>query len=210
MVLLDADGNGDISVAELLEGLLELRVMTRDKHRVALLHAMDGIDVQDYKFTIIERSLAMTHASVDIAASLHRIEDMLLELGVIPPKSSNSERTKSARAQQSERPNSPDSRPGTPATPVGGVSQDSDLRMAGQASNGRDSGGESTANADNEGSKQVMRELRAFRQALLVQGNELEHQAASIHRMQEAVSRLREEQEEKARRQGRSAPAWSS
>lgn len=231
MVLLDADGNGDISVAELLEGLLELRVMTRDKHRVALLHAMES---SDYKFSIIERSLAQTHAPVDIAASLHRIEDMLKEIGMAPaPSKSNSALSGSSLFGNPDyerpgsppvfgsRPNTPQllapnsrpntpmdssrsnpgSRPGTPA----GASSPHELRLAGQ-------GTAAPQNTDREGAQEVMRELRLFRQALQYQGQELEQQGACIQRMQEAVAQLRQEQEEKARRHrgtsGSAAAAW--
>merc|ERR1719428_52439 len=50
--LLDADGNGELSLSEVLDGVLQLRTVSEDKYKSALIKALPS---KDAKFEILER-----------------------------------------------------------------------------------------------------------------------------------------------------------
>merc|ERR1719335_157038 len=55
--LIDEDGSGDLTLDEVLHGLLHLRKITEDKHRLAIIRAA-GHSSKDAKFSVLERCLA--------------------------------------------------------------------------------------------------------------------------------------------------------
>merc|ERR1719272_1951721 len=81
MELLDQDGDGDISLAEMLEGMLDLRGVSDDGNRTALLHVIRN---RDHKFEVIERALATIHAPTIVERLLQSIEVSLSDFGMVP------------------------------------------------------------------------------------------------------------------------------
>jgi len=82
MTLLDTDGNGFISLIEMLEGVIDLRAVLSDHNRIALMHTTKN---RDHKFQIIERLIAQKRASEICIASLGRMEGYFSALGLKPP-----------------------------------------------------------------------------------------------------------------------------
>lgn len=55
MKLIDTDGDGELSLEECLDGLLQLRSVSEDKYRTALIQSMDS---QEAKFSVLQRVLS--------------------------------------------------------------------------------------------------------------------------------------------------------
>mmetsp|Transcript_155747 Transcript_155747/g.283250 ORF Transcript_155747/g.283250 Transcript_155747/m.283250 type:complete len:582 (+) Transcript_155747:168-1913(+) len=71
---MDEDGDGDISVSEYLDGLLDLRTITEDKHRLALIQACD---TSVARCEIVSRCLRDVRAPEDCVKTLRKLEDQL-------------------------------------------------------------------------------------------------------------------------------------
>lgn len=71
---MDDDGDGDISVSEYLDGLLDLRQITEDKHRLALIQACD---TSQSRCEIVSRCLRDVRAPEECVKVLRRLEESL-------------------------------------------------------------------------------------------------------------------------------------
>lgn len=74
MISCDDDGDGVLSVPELLDALLDLRQITDDKHRLALIQACD---TSESRCEIVERCLRDVRAPEDCVRTLRRLEEQL-------------------------------------------------------------------------------------------------------------------------------------
>lgn len=81
MISCDDNGDGVLSVPELLDALLDLRQITEDKHRLALIQACD---TSESRCEIVERCLRDVRAPEDCVRTLRRLEEQLAKSAILP------------------------------------------------------------------------------------------------------------------------------
>lgn len=193
MILLDSDGSGDISLTELLEGMMDLRALSEDSNRVALLHVIHN---KDHKFEIIERVIAQMRAPNTIEKLLQRVEVCLSDFGICPvPKFADEvlEENATRSGKGSTSAESPVCR-STAATssPPGDKKAGNRIRSRSPTSTVKPEEPERLAAAD---SRELLRKLRRMRLGLERNSEDLQEQREEIESLQKVVDTLRQDKE---------------
>lgn len=187
MDLLDTDGNGSISLSEMLEGILDLRSVMEDHNRIALLHTTQN---REHKFQIIERLIAQKRAPEICSAGLKRIQEMFKMLGMIPPEEAEEDSATDLDRFESSPPAQPEvfdeadacAGKGATSVPQGSFN---DPPLA-------DSRPTSAAQILNTPSvtKALLQRIRGLRFKLQHQSRDLRNQRQEIERLEQSVDNL--------------------